>query len=590
MTSIGGKTRPAAALLTWCVLIGTAHSTVVRAEVTLIGSVINIPAVATFAPAVAYNGSSDQYLVIWRDVADGWECKAVRVDAVTGAVLDSPFYISDNLATLSAITSAVTYNASNGEWLVVYQASQASVDGGKDDVFGQRFASNGTRVGGHLELVRQNQWQNSGAVACDATRSRYLVAWRHGEGTGSDKLIRARMFSATSTPVGLEITVSDQGAIYNWSPRVAYNPVADEFMIVWQDGRNWPGTGQDNDYSDIYGQRINAETGQKIGNNIPVYSPANSVPYVPDGQDSPGGIACNTSDGRYAVGITKLTAALGWTTMGFVIEADGTMVAPVFNLSYPSFGAQATPAYNGQDGTYFISYEGPTNNVAGKQISAVGNVMSGEETIVGTVGSIRSNALAVRSDQGEFLQVAVSDSGVCVGQRFSLGPDVVPPGAVASFIATPDRGKNVLSWTDPVDSDYVGAMVRYRTDTYPTGPADGFLVADEPGSPGAADGVEHEGLDGRLTYYYAAFAHDGTPNYAGGAQTSGWPYSLPDFEKDHDVDQADFGVMQACVSGSGSLPAPECDVADLDTDLDVDQDDFGILQSCMGGANSTPGC
>ena len=60
----------------------------------------------------------------------------------------------------------------------------------------------------------------------------------------------------------------------------------------------------------------------------------------------------------------------------------------------------------------------------------------------------------------------------------------------------------------------------------------------------------------------------------------------PDFDKDGDVDQSDWGVMQACLSQTiGDFPPPGCEAARLDADVDVDQNDVGIFLFCFGGAN-----
>lgn len=66
--------------------------------------------------------------------------------------------------------------------------------------------------------------------------------------------------------------------------------------------------------------------------------------------------------------------------------------------------------------------------------------------------------------------------------------------------------------------------------------------------------------------------------------------SIPaDFDEDSDVDQEDFGHLQACFTGAGlDQNTAECMNAKLDDDADVDQDDFGIFQGCMSGANVSP--
>ena len=57
-----------------------------------------------------------------------------------------------------------------------------------------------------------------------------------------------------------------------------------------------------------------------------------------------------------------------------------------------------------------------------------------------------------------------------------------------------------------------------------------------------------------------------------------------DFDGDTDVDQADYGHLQACYSGPGiAQNATNCLNARLDGDDDVDLDDFGAFQGCFSG-------
>jgi hypothetical protein len=74
----------------------------------------------------------------------------------------------------------------------------------------------------------------------------------------------------------------------------------------------------------------------------------------------------------------------------------------------------------------------------------------------------------------------------------------------------------------------------------------------------------------------------------------GCPVPIPgDFNRDGDVDQEDFGHLQACITG-GSVPQTqsECLNARLDGDTDVDEWDVLIHQRCFGGPNvpADPDC
>jgi len=60
---------------------------------------------------------------------------------------------------------------------------------------------------------------------------------------------------------------------------------------------------------------------------------------------------------------------------------------------------------------------------------------------------------------------------------------------------------------------------------------------------------------------------------------------IPDFDRDNDVDQQDFGRFQECLSGPGKEQSRiECSLARLDGDEDVDQEDVVILLGCLSGA------
>jgi len=66
-----------------------------------------------------------------------------------------------------------------------------------------------------------------------------------------------------------------------------------------------------------------------------------------------------------------------------------------------------------------------------------------------------------------------------------------------------------------------------------------------------------------------------------------------DFDDDGDVDQEDFGRLQACYTGPGiAQNDPDCALARLDSDEDVDQGDFAIFQGCISGPNvpAAPDC
>jgi hypothetical protein len=62
-----------------------------------------------------------------------------------------------------------------------------------------------------------------------------------------------------------------------------------------------------------------------------------------------------------------------------------------------------------------------------------------------------------------------------------------------------------------------------------------------------------------------------------------------DMDSDCDVDQEDFGLFQACLSGAGVPQTdPDCIDARLDGNDDVGPEDVAIFLACLGGPNMPP--
>ena len=62
----------------------------------------------------------------------------------------------------------------------------------------------------------------------------------------------------------------------------------------------------------------------------------------------------------------------------------------------------------------------------------------------------------------------------------------------------------------------------------------------------------------------------------------------PDFDLDGDVDQDDFGHLQACLTASGGTPDPPCLDCRLDADGDVDGVDINAFIACFAGPQAIP--
>ena len=438
-----------------------------------IGSPVQVCASGAYWPAVCYNATADQHLVLWVDVTDpnGWQLKGHRFDPDTGTVVGSEFYISPDPADVKAIIGSACYNSTNGEWFVVYQGQIASTNY-EDDVLGQRIAADGTKIGGYIPLVVKDDYQNDADVAWDPVSRQYLVVW--SEKVGGYKQVKGRFFDQAGSALGAEFRIRDTGVLYNsYSPKVAYNPVIREFLVIWQDYRNYTGSGQDNEYSDIYGQRVDAATRTKIGGNIPIYW--GGSPYVPNGQDIPGGLVCSTNDGRYFIPIQKLTSTEYYRTYGLIINYDGTWHGPgVFDISRPDFGVPTGAVYSPVDDTYFATYEdltdGHPNTIRGRQFSAAGIGIGGRVDANTAAGGTRGGALAVRPSDGQYVQILCTDAGGAIyAQRFVSDYVPLPPQPPQITYPTANsetEGPKVrIEWTDQTHDKF---EVHVNTTNVPT--------------------------------------------------------------------------------------------------------------------------
>lgn len=75
-----------------------------------------------------------------------------------------------------------------------------------------------------------------------------------------------------------------------------------------------------------------------------------------------------------------------------------------------------------------------------------------------------------------------------------------------------------------------------------------------------------------------------TPSNSATLTVVGPPIAPGDMDRDGDVDQKDFGLFQACLSGTSVLQSePGCIDAHLDSDSDVDQADVSLFFGCLSG-------
>jgi hypothetical protein len=269
---------------------------------------------------VAYNATNNEYLVVWagndwEEGIFGPEIYGQRIDAATGALLGSEIRISDlGLSSplgFNAFEPAVAYNATNNEYLVVWSGEKYTARGvpGEYEIFGQRLdAATGAQVGAND--FRLSDMGPDGdtrfeagapAVAYNGADNEYLVVWSGDDTTDEEfEVFGQRLDAATGAEVGAnDFRISQFGPdgdtrFIVFEPAVAYNGVNNEYLVVWH-GDDFPAFDDQ-----IYGQRLNAATGAEVGTNDFRISDMN-----PDGINTFGAafpaVAYNGADNEYLV-------------------------------------------------------------------------------------------------------------------------------------------------------------------------------------------------------------------------------------------------------------------------------------------------
>lgn len=231
-------------------------------------------------PAVAYNDTNHQYLVVWAgsdDVIDEIEIWGQRVNANTGAQIGADFQISfvgiADDPNYDAVNPDIAYNSHANEYLVVWSADHFA--DGDCEIFGQRLnASTGALVGSMVRLsvmgsgVDPDYDAYRPAVAYNSQDNEYLIVWEGDDDTApllnDEYEIWGQLLRGNGELIGSNFLISDMGGYGNagydaYQSDVAYNSRDNQYMVVWSGDDNFFGIS--NDELEIWGQRLNASGG-----------------------------------------------------------------------------------------------------------------------------------------------------------------------------------------------------------------------------------------------------------------------------------------------------------------------------------------
>ena len=471
---------------------------------------------------VAYNTTDNEYLVIWHGtetLINDEDIYGQRINAATGAEVGTNDFQISSVGSASTTEDGffadLAWNSVNNEYLVAWEDTR----GGDREIWGQFVGNTGTLIGSDFQISDMGTSAadptqfvaQEPAVSHNPTNNKFLVAWVgddnvnglvNGETEQFGQLIDGATRSATG-PDDFQISFAAgaNGASTLLTafgdPRIAYSTTQNEFFVVWE-GED---TGHTNGETEIYSQRVNANTGALVGNNTRLtliggmigqgsFFPRPNDPDVVWNPVSNEYLVVYESDGantgEYAIHGQRVNAATGATTgtSDFSIINTG----PANDTDYDQVDPKV--AYNSTANEYVVVAWGDdvannANEVFLQRVSATGTLIGTTETISDMGDATGTNYrgqipdIAYSTTSQSFLVVWDGDDNVAplvdndleiFGQRWEL-PDNPPSitanaGGVTVTQGQTNTGATIATVSDVEDSN--GSLTVTAT-SVPTG-------------------------------------------------------------------------------------------------------------------------
>jgi uncharacterized repeat protein (TIGR01451 family) len=130
-------------------------------------------------PALAWNAAANEYLVVWQNRRNS------SADIFGQRVSGSGALLGANLAVTTATdqqsSPSVAWNGATNEYLVVWSDGRS---GTNSDIYSQRVTGSGELLGSELAVTTAVDNEGASAVAWNASENEYLVVWSLTQRTG----------------------------------------------------------------------------------------------------------------------------------------------------------------------------------------------------------------------------------------------------------------------------------------------------------------------------------------------------------------------------------------------------------------------
>ncbi len=220
-------------------------------------------------PRVARDAAGD-FVVVWLSLAQDGDLSGLfgRRFASSGTALGSEFQI--NTYTAGAQMSVALAGGAAGDFVVVWES--VNQDHSLSGIFGQRFASDGARLGSEFQVNTYTLGaQQDPAVARDEAGN-FVIVWTSFAQDGDDDGVVGRRFASSGAASGTEFVINSMTLGRQANPDVA-SAADGAFLVTWDDGG-------DSLSGEVFGRRFTSN-GVAAGSDFRINT------YMPAGQFLP---------------------------------------------------------------------------------------------------------------------------------------------------------------------------------------------------------------------------------------------------------------------------------------------------------------
>jgi len=209
--------------------------------------------------SIAKNKTDGSFIATWSSYnqigSNNWEVYAQRYDA-NGNKLGSEFLVNTYI-TNEQSTSSIAIN-NNGNFIIIWQSYGQDGDG--QGIYGQRFDSNGNKLGSEFLVNTYTLGNQSKESIGIDDNGNFVATWQSYNQDSSDYGIYGQRFDSSGNKLGSEFKVNTYTTGEQSNPAIAVGKTGN-FIITWES------FGQDGDSYGVYGQKYDS-SGNKSGSEF----------------------------------------------------------------------------------------------------------------------------------------------------------------------------------------------------------------------------------------------------------------------------------------------------------------------------------